>query len=75
MAEVRLPDLGKVEEVTIVGWLKKEGETVKAAEDLLEVETEKTTFVIESPASGKIVKITKKEGERAKLDELLAEIG
>ena len=72
--EVRLPDLGEVEEVTITSWLKAEGEHVAAGEDLLEVETEKTTFVVEAPAAGRIARILKQEGEKAERDELLAEI-
>ncbi len=72
--EVRLPDLGEVEEVTVTSWLKAEGDAVTAGEDLLEVETEKTTFVVEAPASGRLIRIVKQEGEKAKRDELLAEI-
>lgn len=72
--EVRLPDLGEVEEVTVTSWLKAEGDAVAAGEDLLEVETEKTTFVVEAPTSGRLVRIVKQEGEKAKRDELLAEI-
>ncbi|MCD6141347.1 lipoyl domain-containing protein [Candidatus Bipolaricaulota bacterium] len=72
--EVRLPDLGEVEEVTITSWLKAEGEHVAAGEDLLEVETEKTTFVVEAPADGRLARILKQEGEKAERDELLAEI-
>ena len=74
MTEVRLPNLGEIDEVTVVDWLKKEGETLKAGEDLLEVETEKTTFVIETPQAGQLVRIVKKKGEKARLDDLLAEI-
>ena len=74
MSEVRLPNLGEIDEVTVVDWLKKEGETLKTGEALLEVETEKTTFVIETPQAGQLVRIVKKKGERARLDDLLAEI-
>jgi len=63
-----------VEEVTITSWLKAEGEHVAAGEDLLEVETEKTTFVVEAPAAGRLARILKQEGEKAERDELLAEI-
>jgi len=72
--EVRLPDLGEVEEVTVTVWLKQEGETVEEGEDLLEVETEKTTFVVEAPKSGRLARIVKKQGDKARRDELLAEI-
>jgi len=74
LGELRLPDLGEVDEVTVVKWLKKEGELLKAGEDLLEVETEKTTFVIEAPQAGCLKSIVRKEGEKARLDDLLAEI-
>jgi len=74
LGEVRLPDLGEVDEVTVVKWLKKEGEVLKAGEDLLEVETEKTTFVIEAPQAGRLNRIIKHEGQKAHLDDLLAEI-
>ena len=72
--EVRLPDLGEVDEVTVVKWLKEEGNALAAGEELVEVETEKTTFVIESPQAGCLRNIVRKEGEKARLDDLLAEI-
>ena len=72
--ELRLPDLGEVDEVTVVKWLKKEGEPLTAGEDLLEVETEKTTFVVESSQAGCLQRIARKEGEKARFDDLLAEI-
>lgn len=74
LGEVRLPDLGEIDEVTVVEWLKKEGETLKAGEDLVEVETEKTTFVVEGPQAGRITRIVKKVGERACFNDLLAKI-
>ncbi len=72
--EVRLPDLGEVEEVIVTAWLKQEGETVEEGEGLLEVETEKTTFVVEAPKTGKLTRIVKKQGDKAERNELLAEI-
>ncbi len=74
MGEVRLPDLGEVGEVTIVAWLVAEGDRVAAGEELVEVETEKTTFVVEAPAVGRLTRIAKREGEKAHRDEVLAEI-
>jgi len=71
---VNLPDLGEVEEATVVGWLKKIGEAVAEGEDLLEVETEKTTFVVPSPAEGRLVRIAAEEGKKVKAGGLLGEI-
>ncbi len=74
MTEVRLPDLGEINEVTVVDWLRQEGETVVAGEELVEVETEKTTFVVEAPQAGKLALIVKKKGDKAQINELLARI-
>jgi pyruvate/2-oxoglutarate dehydrogenase complex dihydrolipoamide acyltransferase (E2) component len=74
MTEVYLPDLGEISEVTVVNWLRQEGETIVAGEGLVEVETEKTTFVVEAPQDGKLVLIVKKKGDKARINELLARI-
>lgn len=74
MTEVYLPDLGEISEVTVVNWLRQEGETIVAGEGLVEVETEKTTFVIEAPQDGKLALIVKKKGDKARINELLARI-
>jgi len=74
MTEVYLPDLGEIDEVTVVDWLRQEGETVVAGEGLVEVETEKTTFVVEAPQDGKLALIVKKKGDKARINELLARI-
>jgi len=74
MTEVRLPDLGEISEVTVVNWLKQEGEAIVAGEGLVEVETEKTTFVVEAPQAGKLTQIVKKKGDKAQINELLARI-
>jgi len=72
--KVSLPDLGEVEEVTVVGWLKGIGDPVTEGEDLVEVETEKTTFVVPAPASGRIERIAAEEGGKVKAGGLLGEI-
>ena len=75
MKEVKLPDLGEgVEEATVSFWYKKEGEDIKEEEDLVELTTEKASFNLPSPVSGKVKKILVKEGEKIKTDALLAEI-
>jgi 2-oxoglutarate dehydrogenase E2 component (dihydrolipoamide succinyltransferase) len=74
--KVLVPRLGEgVEEVTITGWLKQVGDSVNELEPLLEVESDKVTVEVPSPASGVILEIEKKKGEPAKVGELLAVIG
>ncbi|MEK6646277.1 MAG: biotin/lipoyl-containing protein [Candidatus Firestonebacteria bacterium] len=55
---VIMPKLGlTMENGTISKWLKKEGDEVKEGEPLVEIITDKITYVVESPGSGKITKI------------------
>ena len=56
-------------------WLKTVGETVAQDEPLIEVETDKVTIEIPSPAAGVLQEILKQEQEDIEPGELLARIG
>src|SRR5512141_204500 len=74
--KVVVPRLGEgVEEVTVIKWLKQEGETVNELEPLLEVNTDKVDTEVPSPASGTVLKIVAQEGVPAKVGAVLAFIG
>ena len=61
--EVTIPKLGlTMQEATVVRWLKKPGDTVKSGEPLLEIETEKITCEVESPADGTLSEIVVGDG-------------
>ena len=61
--EVVIPALGlTVEKGTILKWMKKEGEAVSKGESIYEVEADKVTTEVESPASGVLKKILIPEG-------------
>ena len=73
--EVKLPPLGEgIEEASISFWYKKVNDPVQEGEDLVEMTTEKASFNLPSPASGKVTKINFKEGEAVKVDQTLAVI-
>jgi pyruvate/2-oxoglutarate dehydrogenase complex dihydrolipoamide acyltransferase (E2) component len=56
--KITIPKLStNVEEVTVTGWLKKEGETVRKGEPLAELTTDKAAFEFESPCSGIVRRI------------------
>lgn len=76
MAEIiRMPRLSDtMEEGTIVSWLKKEGDAVKAGDVLAEVETDKATMELESFFNGFLLYIGVKEGP-VKVDGIIAIIG
>ena len=74
--KVLVPLLGEgVEEVTVIKWLKKEGDSVNELEPLLEVNTDKVDTEIPAPASGTVLKILAEEGIPAKVGTVLALIG
>ncbi len=71
--EVIIPSLGEVvEEVTILKWFKSEGEPVEEGEPLLEVESEKVTVEIESPASGFLGRILFPKGSKVPITKTVA---
>src|SRR5687767_443285 len=74
--KVLVPLLGEgVEEVTVIKWLKQEGDSVNELEPLLEVNTDKVDTEIPAPASGTVLKIVAEEGAPAKVGAVLAFIG
>src|SRR5215208_508914 len=74
--KVLVPLLGEgVEEVTVIKWLKKEGESINELEPLLEVNRDKVDTEIPAPASGTLLKIFAAEGLPAKVGTILAYIG
>jgi len=74
--KVLVPLLGEgVEEVTVIKWLKKEGDSVNELEPLLEVNTDKVDTEIPAPTSGTVLKILAEEGIPAKVGTVLALIG
>jgi 2-oxoglutarate dehydrogenase E2 component (dihydrolipoamide succinyltransferase) len=64
-----------IEELTIVNWLKKEGDPVKEFEVVVEMETDKVTTEIPSPATGTILKIMAQKDAVVKVGSTLAWIG
>ncbi|WP_333630325.1 2-oxoglutarate dehydrogenase complex dihydrolipoyllysine-residue succinyltransferase, partial [Agrobacterium cavarae] len=55
-------------------WFKKVGDTVKADEPLVELETDKVTVEVPAPASGVLTEIVAQNGETVGLDALLGQI-
>lgn len=72
---VYLPIWGlQMEEGRVVKWLVSEGDRIDKEDPLVEIETEKITNVVESPATGIIARIIAKEDEVVKVTGLLAVI-
>ena len=74
--EFKLPDLGEgLTEGEVARWLVAEGDEIAEDAPLVEIQTDKTTVEIPSPAAGKVAKIFVAEGEVAPVGAVLVVIG
>ncbi|MEK7476016.1 MAG: dihydrolipoamide acetyltransferase family protein [Candidatus Coatesbacteria bacterium] len=74
--EVVMPKLGnEIESCVIVAWRKQAGDTVAKGEPVCEIETDKATFEVESPAAGVLLKVFFKEGDDVPVRATIAVIG
>ena len=74
--EFKLPDLGEgLTEGEIARWLVSEGPEIAEDDPLVEVQTDKTTVEIPSPAGGKVARILVGEGEVVPVGTVLVVIG
>jgi pyruvate dehydrogenase E2 component (dihydrolipoamide acetyltransferase) len=74
--EFKLPDLGEgLTEGEIAKWLVAEGDDVAEDQPLVEIQTDKTTVEIPSPAAGKVSSIRVAEGEVVPVGTVLVVIG
>jgi pyruvate dehydrogenase E2 component (dihydrolipoamide acetyltransferase) len=73
--QIKLPNLGEnVESGDVLSILVHVGDVIEAGQDLIEVETEKATMSVPSPASGKILKILVSEGDTINVGAPILEI-
>ena len=73
--EVLLPQWGMgMSEGTVTAWLKNVGDRVEEDEPLAEIEAEKATQELESPASGVLIEIVVPAGQDAKVRDIIAYI-
>ena len=73
---VIMPKQGQsVETCVIVGWKKHPGDTVKTGEVICEVETDKATFEVESPAEGTLLAVFYEAGSDVPVLTPIAAIG
>jgi pyruvate dehydrogenase E2 component (dihydrolipoamide acetyltransferase) len=74
--EFKLPDLGEgLTEGEIARWLVSVGQEVAEDDPLVEVQTDKTTVEIPSPAAGKVARILVEEGQVVPVGTVLVVIG
>ena len=73
--DFKLPDLGEgITEGEVVKWRVKEGDHVEEHQVVLEIETDKAIVEVPSPRSGKVTKISAKEGQTVNVGSTLMKV-
>ena len=74
---VRVPKTGGIPttQVIVVKWLKRKGQKVRQGEPLVELQTDKVNYELESPAEGVLLDIVAKEDSEVPVGEMLCHIG
>jgi 2-oxoglutarate dehydrogenase E2 component (dihydrolipoamide succinyltransferase) len=74
MIDIKVPPVGEsISEVTLVTWMKKDGEWVERDEVICELESEKATFELNAEQAG-ILKIVAQEGDTLNIGDLACTI-
>lgn len=72
---IKVPAMGEsVTEATIARWLKREGESVKQDEPLVELETDKVNVEVPSPAAGVLEHIEIQQGGTVSVGSVLGQV-
>ncbi|MDB5230329.1 MAG: 2-oxoglutarate dehydrogenase, subunit, dihydrolipoamide succinyltransferase [Chitinophagaceae bacterium] len=74
MIEIKVPTVGEsISEVTLLKWIKNDGEWIERDEVIAELESEKATFELNAEQAG-LLKIIAKEGDTLTIGDVLAHI-
>jgi len=74
MIEIKVPTVGEsISEVTLIKWLKKDGDYVERDEVIAELESEKATFEVNAEQAG-VLKTVGHEGDTLNIGQVLASI-
>src|SRR6478752_3405896 len=66
LIEVKVPDIGDFDEVSVIELLVKPGDTVKAEQSLVTVESDKASMEIPSSQAGVVKELKVKLGDKVK---------
>lgn len=77
MTILRVPKTGgmNTSKVSVVRWLKQVGEEIRPGEPVVELETEKVSYELDSPVGGTLKTILAQEKAEVPIGDALCEIG
>ena len=64
--EIKVPDIGDFDEVTVIELMVKPGDTIKVEQSLITVESDKASMEIPSSAAGVVKELKVKLGDKVK---------
>jgi pyruvate dehydrogenase E2 component (dihydrolipoamide acetyltransferase) len=74
--KILVPTLGEaISEAVLAAWLFQPGDSVRRGDEIAELETDKATIALESPANGVLLSILVPQGETVRPGQLLALVG
>lgn len=73
-SQIKLPDLGTDDAVEVIEIHVKAGDSVKAEDALMTLESDKATMDVPAPHDGKITAISVKVGDKVKTNQLVGEM-
>jgi len=71
LVEVKVPDIGDFDEVTVIELMVKVGDTIKAEQSLITVESDKASMEIPSSTAGVVKELRVKLGDKVKQGSLV----
>jgi pyruvate dehydrogenase E2 component (dihydrolipoamide acetyltransferase) len=75
ISEFRLPELGEnIESADVIRVLVKAGDVIVKDQGVIEIETDKATIEVPSPVEGKITDIMVKQGDTAKVGDVILKV-
>ena len=72
--DIKVPDIGDFSEVAVIELLVKPGDTIKAEQSLITVESDKASMEIPSPVAGTLKELKIKVGDKVNIGDLVAVI-
>lgn len=73
--EFKMPDVGEgLADVEVITWFVKVGDRVQENQPIADVETDKAIVTMPAPATGQVIELAAKEGERVKVGAFLLAI-
>ena len=77
LTTLKVPKMGGLTttKVNVIRWIKQEGETIKKGDPVVELETEKVNYELDSPVDGVLIKILAQETAEVPVGDPLCQIG